>query len=163
MTDQSPSRHFLRPELVIDGFAAHCQFDASLLRQNEDKTRSITQARQQLMWLLRDLTPASQETIGKLLRRDQSTVWEGIKRVSDQMAADDLFRQSMKDARSACIRWATRSVSAVPSHVGDGRGVFARVIAAKGVLDDANLSDADARLAARAILSGLTQVEAQHG
>lgn len=158
MTDQTPQRHFLRPERVIEGFCNLHRLDVAVLRQNGDKTRLVSSIRQQLMWMLRDLTPASQETIGTLLGgRDQSTVWEGIKAVTDRMAEDTGFHDQMRRARAACIRWATDPLSPPPSNIGDGRSIFARVIAAQHVLADADLSDADARQAARSILSGLTQ------
>lgn len=158
MTDQTPARHFLRPERVIEGFCNLHRIDVDVLRQNGDKTRLVSSIRQQLMWMLRDLTPASQESIGALLGgRDQSTVWEGIKAVTDRMAEDAGFHEQMRLARAACIRWATDPLSPSPSNIGDGRSIFARVLAAQHVLTDANLSDADARLAARSILSGLTQ------
>lgn len=167
MTDQTMPRHFLRPERVIEGFCNFHRIEVSFLRQNamQDRSRTLSPLRQQLMWLLRDLTPASQDTIGKLLGgRDQSTVWEGIEKVADRMALDVEFRDQMRIARAACIRWATDPLSAPPAHIGDGRGIVARVIAAQGVLADAALSDADARHAARCILSGLTGgAEVAHG
>lgn len=158
-------RHHLRPERVIEGFANHCRMDVALLRNNGDKSRALSTTRRQLMWLLRDLTPASLESIGALLGgRDGSTVWEGIQNVADRMVTDDEFRSQMRAAREACILWATDPLAPRPN-IGDGRSIFARVIAAQGVLSDAALSDADARHAARSILSGLMPqpVEAQHG
>lgn len=165
MTDQTMQRHFLRPDRVIEGFCQHLRTDAAALRQNDDKSRSLSPLRQQLMWLLRDLTPASLETIGVILGgRNGSTVREAVEKVADRIATDVEFREQMQATRRACIRWATDPLSPPPSNIGDGRSIFARVIAAQHVLTDADLSDADARQAARSILSGLTQAAGvQHG
>lgn len=158
MTDQTMQRHFLRPDRVIEGFCQHLRTDAEALRQNDDKSRALSPLRQKLMWLLRDLTPASFDTIGALLGgRNGSTVREAVEKVADRITTDAAYRDYMRLARAACIRWATDPLSPAPSNIGDGRGIFARVIAAQGVLTDDNLSDADARQAARSILSGLTQ------
>lgn len=158
MTDQTMQRHFLRPDRVIEGFCQHLRLDVAALRQNDDKSRTLSPLRQQLMWLLRDLTPASLETIGALLGgRNGSTVREAVEKVADQINENVDFRDKMRMARAACIRWATDPLSPPPASVGDGRGLIARVMTTLAVLTDDNLSDADARQAARSILSGLTQ------
>ncbi|WP_395543744.1 helix-turn-helix domain-containing protein [Neotabrizicola sp. sgz301269] len=76
----------LHPELVLGRYCAMTGATRTALA-GSDKTREITMLRHEAMWLMRQLTSASQEAIGRHFGdRDMATVHAGIARVADPVA-----------------------------------------------------------------------------
>ena len=143
-------RDLLPPETVISRFAALTDTPRAML-EGPERTREISRRRQELMFLLSYMSPATFRQIGEMLGgRDASTVSEGADVVVDRMAADPLYKErivELKDAiRAGVLEGASGSHSV--------RGPRLAVLAARGVLSDQSLSDADARVAALHLLAG---------
>lgn len=139
-----PARHFFVPADVL---AAYCTIAQVPLRELTDasKAREISRPRHDCMWLLRDLTAATSAQIGQLLGgRHQATVDEAVAKVADRIAAEPEYRARLRHLRSEIVAWV-----AGPATVGPYR-----VTAARAVLEDKALSDADARMAALVLLGG---------
>ena len=67
-------RTFLPPDLVLERFITRTDTPLALLAGRE-QTREISRCRQELMWLLRQLTTASARQIGEMLgQRTSATV-----------------------------------------------------------------------------------------
>lgn len=139
-----PARHFLPPSDVL---AAYCTIAQVPLHELTDasKAREVSRPRHDCMWLLRDLTAATSAQIGQLLGgRHQTTVDEAVAKVADRIAADPEYRARLRQLRGEIVAWV--AAPATPSPY--------RITAARAVLEDAALSDADARKAAAALLGG---------
>lgn len=137
----------LSPDLVVARYAAITRTPPDFLT-GRDRTREISRRRDELLWLLRHITPASFNDIAIMFGRDASTVNEAVARVSDRIAEDAGCRTRIRDLRDQILQ--AHPVAGQTSPVtGD-----VAVIAALGVLTDAALSDADARIAAVTLLGG---------
>ena len=109
--------------------------------------RTLTRARHELMWLLRDLTHLSLAEIGELLGgRDATTVRHGIDQATDRIAQDEAAREIMLRLRS-CILQPKR----------EGLPPDLCLSAVRSVLADSDLTDAEARTAALQLMG------ARHG
>lgn len=139
-----PVRHFFVPADVI---AAYCTITQVPLHQLTDASKApvVSRPRHDCMWLLRDLTAATSAQIGQLLGgRHQTTVDEAVAKVADRIAAEPEYRDRLRHLRSEIVAWV-----AAPATVGPYR-----ITAARAVLEDEALTDADARVAALALLGG---------
>lgn len=154
---QAPVKIGLPPDVVVRSFCALAQVSEEALMTAPLQTRAITEQRYRLMWLLHDLTVASNEMIARMFGRHTSTAWEAIAKVSDRIARDPEYRRQMRELREAIIQRGAHP----PALSVDPRASAARVVAAVSVLRDEQLSDEDARMAALSILSSM--MEANHG
>lgn len=142
MKETRPADH------VISAFLSYRRVSHEDLITGMSSVRPLVRARQELMWLLRDLTFLTPTQIGQLLGgRDESTIRHGIDKVSDQIASDETFRREMLNQRRLIL-------SAKP---GAGLTPDLCLTAVRSVLTDAELSDTEARTAA------LQLMEARHG
>ncbi|GEM_PF-4352834 len=139
-----PARHFLAPADVL---AAYCTIAQVPLHEltADSKARPVSRPRHEVMWLLRDLTAAPAAQIGQLLGgRHQATVVEAVCKVADRIGAEPEYRARMRQLRGEIVAWVAAPATPGPYSI----------IAARAVLADAALSDADARKAAAALLGG---------
>ncbi len=126
---------FLPPDLVIERFISRTGTSLVLLA-GRDQTRDISRCRQELMWLLRQLTTASTRQIGAMLgERTSATVDEAVDRISMRAASDPDYRRALSDLHVAVAQ-------PQPEHRSDRLDLL-RAMAA-GLLCDHRLSDADA-------------------
>lgn len=143
----------LHPELVLGRYCVLTGATRAAL-SGSDKTREITMLRHEAMWLMRQLTSASQEAIGRHFGdRDIATVHAGIARVADRISGDPDYRNRMRNLVEAIGK---DDVKAEPSALHAIEPALA-LIAARGVLQDRSLSDEVARAAALQLLG------ARHG
>jgi hypothetical protein len=137
-----PLKQTLPPEQVINFFLSFRQASAELVISSRVTIRPVVRVRHELMWLLRDLTYLSLAEIGRWIGgRDATTVQHGVDQISDQIAADPDYRREMLFQRTNVLRLAR-----------SGMAPELRLTAARGVLADASLPDADARSAALQLL-----------
>ena len=114
-----------------------------------EKTQPITRIRHEAMWILRQLTSQPFAAIGQHFGgRDYATVQVGVNNVADRMAADIDYRDRivflLTEIANACGPVTPRADISLA--------------AARGILADPMLSDADARTAALHMLA-----EVRHG
>lgn len=129
------------------------------------KNRAVVMPRHELMWLLQDMTFLSKSAIGKLMGgRDYATVDSGIANVADRLAASIEFRAQMQQARAYIL--ACDQIDPDPQN--DAATVLARrelldpvstakplaiaMVSVAAVLRSADLTDAEARLAALTLI-----------
>lgn len=133
----------LPPDVVVATFLAFRAAAHDEVIQSRTMARPVVRLRHELMWLLRDLTHLSLESIGQVIGgRDATTVRHGIDQIADRIASDDGYRREMRFQRLALLKAA------------GGMPPALRMTAARGVLADRGLTDADARLAALQLLGG---------
>lgn len=149
MNMMPPPMKETRPaEAIVTAYLALRQTSAEELIADRSAARALSRARQELMWLLRDLTHLSPGAIGQHLGgRDEATVRHGIDRICDLLAEDESYRRQLLAVRRAILNGA-------PSH---GMTPDLCLAAVRSVLSDLALSDAEARTAA------LQLMEARHG
>jgi hypothetical protein len=138
----------LHPEFVLGRYCAQIGTTREALA-GTDKTREITFLRHEAMWIMRQLTSLSHETLGRYFgNRDMATVHAGIARVADRIAQDPDYRARLQSLVE--MIGTSRGAGGVAAPAGlDARTA---VVAARGVLGDPDLSDADARAAALQLL-----------
>lgn len=69
----------------------------------ESRSRCFARPRQVAMWILAETMPAwSLPRIGKVFKRDHTTVMSGLKRVAMIAGRDAAFRDDLRAARVAC-------------------------------------------------------------
>lgn len=140
----------LHPELVLGRYCAMTGAIRAAL-SGSDKTREVTMLRHEAMWLMRQLTSASQESIGRHFGdRDVATVHAGIARVADRIGNDPDYRKRMRDL----VEDIGRGDDGAEPLAFPTKGIepSLAVIAARGVLQDRSLSDEVARAAALQLL-----------
>lgn len=143
MTPSVTPRVFLPADVVLDRFLRRTRTPLSDLI-GRDQTREISRRRQELMWLMRQLTTASMGQIGAMLGgRSAATVDEGVDRISMRALNEPVYRRALADLRDAVA-------SPEPATVADL--IDLRVTMAMGVLSDRGLTDQDARQAALTLL-----------
>lgn len=85
------------------------KFDVTMeILSGPRRTKNIVCARQSIFWLVRETCPGmSLPHIGRLLRRDHTTVLHGINRVKDLMIYDTAFRKWISEERDkiAALEW----------------------------------------------------------
>ncbi|WP_112311422.1 helix-turn-helix domain-containing protein [Pseudogemmobacter bohemicus] len=95
-------RVFLPPDLVVDRFVGRTGAPLVMLA-GRDQTREISRYRQELMWLLRQLTTISNRQIGAMLgERSSATVDEAVDRISMRAATDPDYRRLGSAASGEC-------------------------------------------------------------
>ncbi|MBP9184269.1 MAG: hypothetical protein KBF78_14130 [Fuscovulum sp.] len=145
-----PAKQTLPPETVVQNFLAFRGASAEDVVVSRNVARPLARLRHELMWLLRDLTYLSLADIGQVMGgRDTTTVQHGIDQVADRMASDDAFRREMRFQRMVVTGAAPQLVEPTAA---DRLSPDLRLTAARGVLADLSLSDADARRAALQLL-----------
>jgi len=93
----------ITPNKVLDAVAAATGAPVSRMVLKR-RSRSLVQARQLAMFLLRDLTDLSLQEIGDLLGgRDHSTVAYGLAAIRRRMELDPIFHAQVDQLRSACL------------------------------------------------------------
>ncbi len=138
-----PAPVFLPADVVLDRFLRRTRTPLTDLT-GRDQTREISRRRQELMWLLRQLTTASMGQIGAMLGgRTAATVDEGVDRISMRALNDPVYRKALADLREAIL---------TPEPVTVCDLIDIRVTMAMGLLGDPGLSDQDARRGALILL-----------
>ncbi|WP_438668880.1 helix-turn-helix domain-containing protein [Pseudogemmobacter sonorensis] len=98
-----PSLAFLPTDVVLDRFLRRTRAPLPDLT-GRDQTREISRRRQELMWLLRQLTTASMGQIGAMPGgRTAATVDEGVNRVSMRALNEPVYRKALADLREAIL------------------------------------------------------------
>ncbi len=138
----------------IDVLEAYCRITGIAAHEicGPTRTRPITQRRHEAMYLLRYLTSQSMAGIGLLLGgRDLATVHAGIANVADAMTTNAMVADRIRHiARMIRQRLEGTGPVQTPSAI-----TRAAVV---GVLSDAAISDADARIAALQLLGVVGEV-----
>lgn len=143
-----PMKETRPAEEVVAAYLALRQTSAEELIEGRSAARALSRARQELMWLLRDLTHLSPVAIGQQLGgRDEATVRHGIDRICDLIAEDESYRRQLLAVRRAIL----------DRPRGRGMPPDLCLTAVRSVLANDALTDADARKAA------LQLMEARHG
>jgi hypothetical protein len=138
----------LHPEFVLGRYCAQTGTTREALA-GTDKTREITFLRHEAMWIMRQLTSLSHETLGRYFgNRDMATVHAGIARVADRIAQDPDYRARLQ----TLVEMIGTSRGAEGATGWTGLDARTTVLAARGILGDPGLSDADARAAALQLL-----------
>lgn len=139
-----PLKETLPPKDIITTFLSFRQASGEDVILARITTRPVVRVRHELMWLMRDLTYLSLVDIGRWIGgRDATTVQNGIDQITDRIAADPEYRREMLFQRTNILRLAR-----------SGMTPELRQTAARGVLADATLADAEARKAALQLLGG---------
>lgn len=134
-----PMKETRPAEAVVATYLALRQTSAEELIEGRSAARALSRARQELMWLLRDLTHLSPVAIGQHLGgRDEATVRHGIDRICDLIAEDEGYRRQLLAVRRAILER--------PPGVGMTPDLC--LTAVRSVLANVELSDAEARTAA---------------
>lgn len=84
------------PEAIIGEVSRFFGYDASVLR-GPGRSRSVVNARNIAMYLIRNITGLSTIEIGKLFERDHSTAVHSLDQVDAKIKADSAFSQTIKD------------------------------------------------------------------
>ena len=140
MSLMPPPMKQTRPaQAIVAAYLTLRETNAEDLIHGRSAARALSRARQELMWLLRDLTHLSPVAIGQLMGgRDEATVRHGIDRVSDLLAHDDSYRQQLLAVRRAILDH--RPAAAMAPDL--------CLTAVRSVLSNPALTDAEARKAA---------------
>lgn len=157
----------LSPDHVI---AAVCAFHRVSPAQiaAPSKTRQISAARQELMAMLREYTDLSWARIGQSIGgRDHTSVLHGVTRVTERCLADRSYAGHVEQLRSFVPGWTPRPNREIALErarrclASDGEidrqgaaAVGVTLLAVASILGSADLSDAEARAAALAVLNG---------
>ena len=132
------------PEAVLGFFEVFTGIEPGCL-SGPEKTQQITRLRHEAMWILRQLTSLPLAAIGQYFGgRDYATVQAGISNVADRMATDLDYRDK--------IAFLLTEITGALSPAKPRADVS--LAAARGILADMTLSDADARTAALHMLGG---------
>lgn len=143
-----PLKAVRKPDHIIAVYLSLRCTTADELIHDRNKGAALSRARQELMWLLRDLTHLTLAEIGQHVGgRDETTVRHGIDRVSDLIASDGGYRQQLQAVRRAIFE----------AKAGAGMTPDLCLTAVRSVLANDALTDADARKAA------LQLMETRHG
>lgn len=137
-----------------DVLEAYCRVTGVALNElcGPSKTRPITQRRHEAMYLLRYLTSQSMAGIGNLLGgRDLATVHAGIANVADAITTNQMTADRIRHI-ARMIRQRLEGLRPIETPAAITRA------AVVGVLSDATITDADARIAALQLL-GVNPVE----
>jgi hypothetical protein len=164
----TPGSTLLAPELVIAAFINLRGCSKTDLQHGESRTRAITRQRNELWWLLRDLTSLSLARIGALFGgRDATTIQSGINGIADLIAGNDGYRAQMQQMRKfvlshaaregdhkldAALVLARRVLIDAKHHPEDIRALALSMVSVAAVLRAGELTDAEARLAALTII-----------
>ena len=98
LEDLTPPQATLAPEQVIELVARHFNVDASRLA-GRGRSKGIAQARQVVMYLLRNDCGLSLPQIGELLGRDHTTVIYGVEKVEKLLETDETLRRRVMGLR----------------------------------------------------------------
>lgn len=162
----------LDPQEVERAFLKFTGVSRRELIEGRVTTHVVSHLRQDLMWLLRDLTTLSHEKIGDMLDgRDPTTIMNGVDRVIARMAADPQYRARIERARAFIVdaarldrEWAGTGAPedgarglARRLHNTEGQSPEVRALATVlltvgAVLRSDELTDGEARLAALTLI-----------
>lgn len=162
----------LDPQAVERAFLKFTGVSRRDLIEGRVTTHVVSHLRQDLMWLLRDLTSLSHEKIGDMLDgRDPTTIMGGVERVTARMAADPQYRVRIERARAFILdsarldqEWAAagapedgalqlaRRLLAADGLGADVGTLATAMLAVGAVLRSEELTDAEARLAALTLI-----------
>ena len=85
----------ITPELILKVVAEHMEVNIQDITSTK-RSKDIALARQTVMYLSRELTDKSLQTIGKVVGgKDHATVYNGIKRVEDKIKKDSSFASTI--------------------------------------------------------------------
>lgn len=139
MADQ---RQLLPTQVVVARFTARTKTSIEDIT-GPDRTREISCRRQELMWLLRNLTTATMGQIGKMLGgRSAATVDESVDKVARRASVESTYRKALVELRDAIVNPASEAIPQAEL----------MVKLAIGLLADAAMSDEDARKGALILL-----------
>jgi hypothetical protein len=134
------------PEHIIAAFVSLRGCSQTDLLSGQSRTRMITRARNELWWLLRDLTSLSLAKIGALFEgRDATTIQSGINGIADLIAGSDDYRAQMQQMRSFILAHAARDSGPIMD--------ASTVIARRVLIDKRHFTSEDAQALALSIVS----------
>jgi hypothetical protein len=154
------------PETVIAAYVRLRQVSRREICHGKVRSHSVVWPRHELSWLLHDLTPLVYREIGMLTGgRDTASVMHSIARVADRMAEDPDWREAVVSARQFILNEPPAGKRERPDN---GAMLARRVLGAGGeasdlavmmltlgsVLRNGELTDAEARSAALAVIAG---------
>ena len=161
MSDLQPeyrggSARVKRPGMTVDAVIRAFTSATGVLLEDlcgPSKTSEITRARHELMYALRQLTPASFELIGRYLGgRDMATVHAGVANI--ERAAD------LSQEYAERIDLLVEALAALRPLVVPQAGLPWPLVASLSILRNATITDAEAR---QIVLGFLEQIEVPHG
>ena len=158
----------LDPGLVVAAFTRLRGVNRREMLEGVSKVRSVTVPRQELMWILRELTALSLREIGDLLGgRDVTTIKGGVDIISDRIAGDTAYRDQMAQVRAYILVFTAgddlvgedagaviaRRVMIDPQPLSaDIKALATAMLAVGAVLRSDELTDGEARLAALTLI-----------
>ena len=162
------TRATMEPQRVVEPFAQLRSVALVELLDGGTVTRGITHLRRELMWLLRELTAMTYQSIGDLFGgRDPSTVMAGVSAITERMLSSADYAAQMEQARAYILAYRPEPNPTAP----DAATVLARrvmadhganpkdavqlavaMVSAAAILRSPDLTDAEARLAALTII-----------
>lgn len=108
----APVLRLVHPEQLFDGVVSPQRILATVARAFEldaralsgpSKTRTLTEARFICWWLLRAHTRLSLPAIGRMFRRDHTTILAGIRKCEALRESNLLYRQQVASLQSAVL------------------------------------------------------------
>jgi Bacterial dnaA protein helix-turn-helix len=92
------------PERVVAAYVTLRAVERVELLSGTSQTREITQARHELMWVMRELTHCSLSEIGWWIGgRDMATVHAGVAKVADRLMEDKPYRTWLQSLLAAIL------------------------------------------------------------
>ena len=92
------------PERVVAAYVTLRAADRAELLNGTSTTREISQARHELMWVMRELTHCSLTEIGRWIGgRDIATVHAGVAKVADRLMDDKPYRTWLQSLLAAIL------------------------------------------------------------
>lgn len=170
--DTLPENPCLDPQVVERAFLRMTGISRRELIDSQSRTPVVAKPRQELMWLMRDLTALSYAGIGSCIGgRDFTTIVNGVQRVAARMAADPDYRARMERARAFILdsarvdqEWAetgapedaalglARRLLTAEDQSDDVKTLATVLLTVGAVLRSRELPDAEARLAALTLI-----------
>ena len=162
----------LDPQEVERAFLKFAGVNRRELIEGRVTTHVVSHLRQDLMWLLRDLTSLSHEKIGDMLDgRDPTTIMNGVDRVTARMASDPQYRARIERARAFIVdgarldhEWAeagapedaalglARRLLNAEGQSPEVKALASVLLTVGAVLRSEEITDAEARLAALTLI-----------
>lgn len=111
-------------ERVVAAYVTLRAAERAELLSGTSRTREITQARHELMWVMRELTTCSLTDIGRWIGgRDMATIHAGVSKVADRLMTDKPYRTWLQSLLSAILTLTEQPD--VPTALTIARGVIA--------------------------------------
>ncbi len=89
----------ITPQLIIEVVSEHFGITVDQI-MSKSRSSDVAKPRQVAMYLCKNMTDLSLESIGQLLGgRDHATVMHGVKKVTDEISSDSSFKQTVETVR----------------------------------------------------------------